>query len=77
MFSLLVALTSYSFAAGILRENFNLPHSVANALGFLATAGVGEAILGFVFFRLIKKIPYKLWKKPWSRFLAIIPSLGQ
>src|SRR3989344_1851817 len=77
MLSLLVALTSYSFTAGILRENFNLPHSVANALGFLVTAGVGEAIFGFVFFRLIRKIPYKLRKEPWSRLAAIIPSLGQ
>ena len=75
--SLVIALSGYSFAAGLLRQNFSLPHSVANALGFLATAGISEAILSFALIRVVKKIPYKLWKKPWTNIAATLPAFGQ
>lgn len=77
LLSLIVALRGYSLAALLLRSNFSLSHSVANALGFLIVAAVSEAILGFVFASLIKKIPYKMWKNAWSKVAAVIPALGE
>ena len=77
LLSLLIGLWGYSYVADILRSNFSLPHSVSNALGFLFTAGISEAIIGFVFSSLIGKIPYKFWKKPWSNIAATFPALGQ
>lgn len=77
LLSLIIALRGYGLFAGILRDNFTLPRSVANALGFFLTAGISEAVLGFVFASIIKKIPYKFWKQPWSSMAGVIPSLGQ
>jgi len=77
LFSLLIALRGYSLVANLLRANFSLPHSVSNAIGFLLVAGLSEAILAFFFAGLLKKIPSKFWKKPWSRLAAIFPALGQ
>src|SRR4030042_3577049 len=75
--SILLALLGYQYASLFLKNNFTLPRSVANALGFIMVAGFAEGIFGYIFFRLIKTIPYKFWKKPWNNLLAIIPSLGQ
>lgn len=77
LLSLVIALRGYFFAADILRNNFSLPHSVANAIGFLITAGFSEAILSFFFIGIIKNIPYKFWKKPWNNIAGVIPSVGQ
>lgn len=77
LLSLIIALRGYSFAAGILRDNFSLSHSVANAIGFLITAGFSEAVLSFFFVGIIKNIPYKFWKKPWNNIAGIIPAAGQ
>src|SRR3970040_1189909 len=57
--SLVFSLRAYKFLAGILGANFSLPHSVANALGFLITAIVSEAILGSVLAHLITLITKK------------------
>ncbi|OGM24869.1 hypothetical protein A2962_04165 [Candidatus Woesebacteria bacterium RIFCSPLOWO2_01_FULL_39_61] len=75
--SLIIGLRGYSFAADLLESLFSLPHSLANAVGFLIVAGLSEAFIGFIFTDLIKKIPEKFWKKPWSNFLAIFPALGE
>lgn len=77
LLSLVVALFGYSLAAQLLRDNFSLSHSVANALGFLLTAGLSEAVFGFIFATFIKKIPYKFWKKPWNNIAATFPAAGQ
>src|SRR3989344_2938343 len=77
LLSLVIALRGYFFAADILRNNFSLPHSVANAIGFLITAGFSEAILSFLFIGIIKKIPYKFWKKPWNNIAGVFPAAGQ
>lgn len=77
LLSLVIALRGYSFASELLQANFSLPHSLANALGFLLTAGISEAFFGFVLIKGVKKIPYKFWKKPWSNILATIPATGQ
>ncbi len=77
LLSLIVALRGYKFLAELLRNNFSLTHSLANAIGFLITAAFTESIVSFLLARLIKKIPYKFWKKPWSNLAAVIPSVGQ
>lgn len=77
LLSLVVALRSYSVAGRILENNFSLPHSVANALGFFFAAGISEALLGFLFFKFIRKIPYKFWKAPWNNIAGIFPAVGQ
>ena len=77
LLSLFVALRWYSLIGNILEESFTLPHSVANALGFFFAAGISEAVLGFVLVHVIRKIPYKFWKKPWNNIAGVIPSLGQ
>lgn len=75
--SILISLWGYQYASQFLQNNFSLPHSVSNALGFLLVAGFAEGFFGYLFFRLIKTIPYKFWRKPWNNLAAIIPSLGQ
>ena len=75
--SLLTALSGYSFAAELLRTYFSLARALSNALGFLIIAGVSEGIFSFILSELIRNIPYKLWKKPWSNLLATLPALGE
>ncbi|MCJ7805761.1 CvpA family protein [Patescibacteria group bacterium] len=75
--SLLISLRGYKFAAGILESNFSLSHSIANALGFLLTAILSEALLGYVFAHLITKLPEKYWNSKYSKYLAILPALGE
>lgn len=77
LLALFLALTGYQFIGNILRNSFSLSHSLSNALGFLLTAALAEAIIAFMLTRAIRKVPFKFWKKPWSRFMAIIPALGQ
>ena len=75
--SLVVSLRTYKFVAEILRNNFSLPHSVANALGFLVSAIVIEGVLGFALAHLITRIPKKYWKGRLNKGLAVIPALGE
>lgn len=77
LLSLIAALFGYSFASSILQDNFSLPRSLSNALGFLFVAGISEAIFSFILSSIIAKIPYKFWKKPWSYILAAPLALGQ
>jgi len=75
--ALLISFRAYKFTAGFLRTNFSLSHSISNALGFLITSIVLEALLGFVSGHLLTKIPKKIWESKWSKPLAVIPSLGE
>ncbi|MEK7112513.1 MAG: CvpA family protein, partial [Patescibacteria group bacterium] len=75
--ALLVALRAYKFTATFLRSNFSLSHPISNAVGFLITAIVLEAIFGFILGHALKKIPKKYWKNKWSKFLALIPAVGE
>lgn len=77
LLSLVIALLGYSFIAGILINNFSLNRSIANAIGFFATAGLSEAVIGYLLVKILKKIPYHFWKTPWNNIAGIIPSLGQ
>jgi len=75
--SLLAALQLFPFVAEFLRSNFSLSHTLSNALGFLLVATLTEAILVNLFLNVLKRLPQKLWKKPWSSILAVIPAIGQ
>jgi len=77
LLALFIALSGYKFIGNFLRNNFALSHSLSNALGFLVTAALAEAIIAFTLTKAIRKIPYKFWKKPWSNFFAIFPAVGQ
>lgn len=77
LLSLFIALRGYSIVGGFLENNFSLTHSVSNAIGFFAVAGLSESGLSYLFFRIIKRIPYKFWRKPWSNIASIIPAMGQ
>src|SRR3972149_7521739 len=63
--SLIISLRGYQFAAQFLRENFSLSHSIANALGFLATAIFAETLLGFIFISAVAKLPREAWRQ-WA-----------
>jgi uncharacterized membrane protein required for colicin V production len=75
--SLFIALLSYSYIGNFFKNNFSLSLSLAKAIGFFVAAGLSQTLIGFVLTDLIKKIPYKFWKKPWSNLAAIPPALGQ
>jgi uncharacterized protein YkwD len=75
--SLLISFRAYQFVAGLLRANFSLTPSVSNALGFLITAILTEALLGHLFGHAITKIPKKYLKIKGQKMLAILPSLGE
>jgi len=75
--SLLIALRVYPFIAAILRSNFEISNSFANALGFLIAAVSVEVILSLIFAKIIRKVPLKLWKKWWSRFLGVFPAVAE
>ncbi len=77
LLALFIALSGYKLIGNLLRNNFALSHSLSNALGFLITAALAEAIIAFTLTKAIRKIPYKFWKKPWSRFFAVFPAVGQ
>lgn len=75
--SLLISLRAYKFTANLLRSNFNLSHSLSNALGFLLTAIIAETVLGYLLASAISRLPKKIWKSKWSQILALIPALGE
>lgn len=77
LLSLIIALRFYGFAAEILVSSFAFTNSLANAIGFLITAFFSEAMLGYVIFSGVKKIPYKLWKSKISKLAGIIPAIGE
>ncbi|OGM01941.1 hypothetical protein A2115_03735 [Candidatus Woesebacteria bacterium GWA1_41_8] len=75
--SLIVSLWGYRYVATFLVQNFSLPRSVGNALGFLITAVISEAVIGYLLYGVISKIPYKLWKNQWSKILSLVPAFGE
>ncbi|KKQ75259.1 MAG: hypothetical protein US96_C0014G0017 [Candidatus Woesebacteria bacterium GW2011_GWB1_38_5b] len=77
LLSLLFSLRIYQSVSELLRTNFNLSHSVSNALGFLLTAVLTEVILGYLFARALSRLPHKYKNKPFLRFLAIFPAFGE
>lgn len=75
--SLLISLAGYKLASKFLQNNFSFSHSTSNALGFLLVAIISEAVLGYLFAHLISRLPEKLWKSKYQKYLGIIPALGE
>ena len=75
--ALLISLRAYKFTAGFLRTNFSLSHSISNALGFLITAIILEALFGYILGHVLTKLPKKYWQNKWSKFLALLPAVGE
>ena len=75
--ALLISLRAYKFTAGFLRTNFSLSHSISNALGFLITAIILEALFGYILGHALTKLPKKYWQNKWSKFLALLPAVGE
>lgn len=75
--SLLISFRAYQFLARLLRANFSLSPSVSNALGFLITAILTEALLGHLLGNALTKIPNKYLKIKGQKILAILPALGE
>lgn len=74
--ALLIALLGYKYTAELLHTFLPISSPLSNALGFLLTAIVVEAVLGFVFGHLVKLFPSGVREKVSNRYLAIIPALG-
>lgn len=77
LLSLLISLRLYTYTADLLTENFSLSMALANAVGFLLTAIVIEAVLGNLFARFLKYLPKKLKEEKSLKFFSVIPSLGE
>ncbi len=77
LLALIVALFGYRFIASFYRSGFSLPHSFSNVLGFLTLAVMGGGLFGFLFSKILKKIPDRFWKKRAGYILAIFPALGE
>ncbi|MFC1600546.1 CvpA family protein [Patescibacteria group bacterium] len=75
--SIVTALFGYSFVSSLFQSNFSFSRSLSNAIGFLLIAALCQMIISFVFINIIRKIPYKFWKQPWSSIVASFPAIGQ
>lgn len=75
--SLVIALFGYSYVSEILQSSFSLPVSISKAIGFMIVAGLSQGVLGFFLSSLVKKIPYRFWKKPWNEIAGTFPAIGQ
>lgn len=75
--SLLISLRVYKFTAGLLRSNFSLPNSFANALGFIATSIILEIALGYLLSYLTSRLPKNIRNSKYNKFLGLVPALGE
>ena len=75
--SLLIALRLYQFTARFIETNFGLAHSIANAVGFLATAIIIQFLLAYLFSWALSRLPEKFLKHKLNKFLGILPALGE
>lgn len=74
--SLAAALRFYPAAAKFFIDNFSLPHSFANAIGFLAIAFLAQIlILWFFVPKILVSIPKKIFEAKFEKILGIIPSV--
>lgn len=74
IFSFLISLRFYNFAAGIIESLLNLPHSFANVLGFIIVWYLVETLMFFV-----ARAAYRLFSKvtnfPGEKALSAIPAV--
>lgn len=73
--SIFIAFRVYPFASRFLIENFSLPNSFANAIGFVIVAFFSQILLNIAVQSLLEKIPKKIYNAPWTRILAVFPAL--
>lgn len=73
--SLAIALRGYSLGASFLINNFSLPNSLANALGFILVAMVSQFVLSTLVRKGLSHLPENWWNRWWSRAAAIIPAV--
>lgn len=73
--SLAVALRGYPWGARFLVENFSLPNSFANALGFILVAMVSQFVLNMIIRRALLKLPEDWWGTWWSKTAAVVPAI--
>lgn len=71
-----VALRFYGIAARIFIANFSLPHGIANALGFFATAVLAEGIYNIISSFAYRNIPKSIKASKWNRYLGVLPAFG-
>lgn len=76
LFSLVFALKFYFFAANILISQFNLPHGIANALGFFIMAFVGEVILFGLSLILFHFVHSRILESRLNKQLSFLPALA-
>lgn len=77
LISLVVSLRVYSYSAALMRENFAVGRSLSNALGFLLTAIILEALLGYLLAKLLSRIPEKYLDAKWTKVASIVPAIGE
>jgi uncharacterized protein YkwD len=77
LLTLLLSLKSYPFFAAILRNNFSLPYSFSNALGFFIAAVLIEAVIFLILSNIVKQVPKKFWKFKYQRIFNFIPAIGE
>jgi uncharacterized protein YkwD len=76
IFSLVFALKFYFFAANLLISQFNLPHGIANALGFFIMAFIGEILLFCLSLVLFRFIHPQILDSAINRKLSFIPAMA-
>ncbi|OGM36907.1 hypothetical protein A3E41_05035 [Candidatus Woesebacteria bacterium RIFCSPHIGHO2_12_FULL_38_9] len=75
--SMLISLKTYKCVAVLLKNNFSMPFSISNAIGFLITASLAEIMISSLIMYLIRKFPSKLQRLPYQKILNVIPALGE
>ncbi len=70
--SFLLGITFYSKVAYLLVNNFTIPLSFANALGFFIAAVFSEIILGYILKNLIANVPLYKQEGPRGKTLKIV-----
>lgn len=73
--SLAIALRAYPFGAKFLIDNFTLPNSFANALGFVLVAMTSSFLLNLVMRKALLKLPESWWDRWWSKTASVVPAV--
>ncbi len=74
--SLIFALKFYTFTADIIRAPFDLPHGIANAIGFFVTAFIGEILLFVASALLFKRVHPDILGSKINIYLSFIPAFA-
>lgn len=75
--SLILSLRFYKYASSLLKANFVISLSMANAVGYVILAILFETLLSFVSAIILYKLPQRFKKHRINKFLGIIPGLGE